>query len=87
MEMPQTLKFDTRDFTPPHSLKDALQRFSLELDCLLVWLRNEARYHDNRDHAVLDVACHAAHVLEDSYKETEALIRELEKRVSGADLS
>ena len=80
MEMPQI------DFTPPHSLKDALQRFSLELECLMVWMRNEAQHHDNLDHAVLDAACLVSHVLEDSHAEIQRLIPQIERRVMGADL-
>lgn len=74
------------DFTPPHSLKDALQRFSLELECLMVWMRNEAQHHDNFDHAVLDAACLVSQVLADSHKEAEQLIPQIERRVTGADL-
>jgi len=87
MEMPQKVKFKTIDFKPPQSLKEALQRFSIELECLMIWMRNEAHYHDNFDHAVLDAACLVSQVLEDSHKEATRLIPQIERRVTGADLS
>ena len=87
MEMPQKVKFKTIDFKPPQSLKEALQRFSLELECLMIWMRNEAHYHDNFDHAVLDAAYLVSQALEDSHKEATRLIPQIERRVTGADLS
>ena len=81
MEMPQD------DFKPPHSLKDGMQRFALELNGMLVWLRNEARYHDAMDQSVLQTAHLLADLLADSHEEAEALIPEIEKRVTGADLA
>jgi len=81
MEMPYY------DFKPPHSLKDGLQRFSLELNCMMVWLRNEARFHDAMDHSVLETAHLLADLLADSHEETEKLIPEIEKRVTGGDLA
>jgi hypothetical protein len=39
MEMPRY------DFKPPKSLAESLQRFTLELNSMMVWLRNEARFH------------------------------------------
>jgi hypothetical protein len=70
------------DFKPPLSLQDALQRFSLELNCVMVRLRDEAHFHDNADHAVLDAAYLLLNVLDDTSTEAEALTRQLEKRIS-----
>lgn len=81
MEMPQY------DFKPPHSLQDGMQRFALELNCMMVWLRNEARFHDAMDYSVLETAFLISTLLEESHRETEALIPEIEKRVTGADLA
>ena len=75
------------DFKPPHSLAESLQRFTLELNCMMVWLRNEARYHDAMDQTVLDTASLISDMLEDSHREAEKLIPEIEKRVTVADLS
>ena len=72
-----------KDFTPPHSLTEALQRLSLELNGLMVRLRNEARYHDNFDHGVLDAANLAVDVLEDAHAEATTLTRAIERRVLG----
>lgn len=85
--MPRKLKFDTSNFTPPTSLKDAMQRSALELECLLVWMRNEARFHDALDPRVLDVASLAVEMFEDKLSEMRALLPEIERRVSGADLA
>jgi hypothetical protein len=74
-------------FHPPRSLKESLQRFSLELDCMMVWLRNEARYHDAMNYAVLDNAHLIASLLADSLQEAETLIPELERRITGVDLA
>jgi len=71
------------DFKPPRSLKDAFQRFSLELNCMMVWLRDEARFHDNYDHAVLDAASLLCSTLEDAHAEAVRLTEDLEKRVVG----
>ena len=87
MDMPQKLKFDTSDFTPPRSLKDALQRSALELDCLLIWMRNKARFHEAMDYRVLDAANLAVNMVEDKLTEMQNLIPEIERRVSGADLA
>ena len=72
------------DFKPPQSLQDALQRFSLELNCVMVRLRDEARFHDNADHAVLDAAHLLLNILEDTNKEAQELTHQLEQRVSSA---
>ena len=72
------------DFKPPQSLRDALQRFSLELNCVMVRLRDEAHFHDNADHTVLDAAYLLLNVLNDTSTEAEALTRQLEKRISNA---
>ena len=85
--MPEKIKFKTIDFKPPQSLKEALQRFSLELECLMIWMRNEARYHDNFDHTVLDAAHLVSQILQDSHKEAALLIPQIERRVTGANLS
>ena len=81
MEMPQS------DFKPPHSLKDGVQRFSVELNCMMTWLRNEARFHDAMDYSVLETAQLIADLLAQSHEETERLIPEIEKRVTGADVA
>jgi len=74
------------DFKPPVSNKESLQRFSLELNCLMVLLRNEAQFHDAMDPTVLDIAQLVASILADSLKETEQLIPMIEARVTGADM-
>ena len=75
------------DFHPPRSLKESLERFALELHCMMVWIRNEARLHDAMDYSVLETACLISNLLSDSHDETERLIPEIERRVSGADLA
>jgi len=75
------------DFKPPYSLKDGMQRFALELNCMMVWLRNEARFHDAKDYSVLETASLISDMLEDSQREAEALIPEIERRVTGSDLA
>jgi len=74
------------DFSPPHSMKEAMQRFSLELHCLLVWMRNEARFHDAMDHKVLETAHLIVNLLDDSLQQAEPLLHDIERRVAGADL-
>ena len=73
------------DFKPPYSLKEGMQRFALELNCMMVWLRNEARYHDAMDKTVLDTASLISNMLDDSHREAEKLIPEIERRVAGVD--
>lgn len=75
------------DFKPPHSIKDALQRFGLELHCLMAWMRDEAQFHDNGDHSVLEIAQLISRLLDDSHKEAEQLIPLIERRVTYADLA
>ena len=72
-----------RDFETPHSLKDAFQRFALELTCMMVWLRDEAAFHDNHDHAVLDAASLLCSTLEDAHEEAVRLTERLERRLVG----
>ncbi|MFM8606954.1 MAG: hypothetical protein ACKOBC_03190 [Hyphomicrobiales bacterium] len=75
------------DFKPPQSLKESLQRFTLELNCMMVWLRNEARFHDAMDYSVLETASLISDLLHESVNETEALLPDIERRVMGADLA
>ena len=72
-----------RDFEPPRSLKDAFQRFALELTCMMVWLRDEASFHDNHDHTVLDAASLLCSTLEDAHEEAVRLTERLERRLVG----
>ena len=76
MEMPQL------DFKKPLSLKEALQRFSLELDCVMVRLRDEADFHDDADRSVLDAANLFLDVLDDTSKEAKALTQRLDRRIT-----
>ena len=69
------------DFKPPRSLKEAFQRFCLELNCMMVWLRNEAEFHDNQDESVLDTATLFCATIEDTHKEAPMLAGKLERRV------
>jgi len=69
------------DFKPPHSLKEAFQRFCLELNCMMVWLRDEAQFHNNQDQSVLDTASLFCSTIEDTHKEATALTEKLERRV------
>jgi len=87
MIMPRHNTRTTIDFAPPRSLRDALQRASLELNCLMVWMRNGAQYHDNLDETVLDNAFLAKQMLEDALSEVNTLLPEIERRVTGADLA
>ena len=72
------------DFKPPYSLKESLQRFMLELNCLMVWMRNEARYHDAMDPSVVDTVQLVVNVLDDTLKEAQQLAPKIEARATGA---
>jgi len=79
------MKMPRCDFKPPQSLTESLQRFTLELNCMTVWLRNEARYHDAMDQTILDTALLISDKLDDSHREAEKLIPEIDRRVEGVD--
>jgi hypothetical protein len=75
MEMP------SYDFKQPASFLNALEQFSLALECVMAELRNEAMFHDNGDHAMVNAAHQFCEILEDRHAEALTLADALERRV------
>jgi hypothetical protein len=71
------------DFKKPMNFLNALEQFSLALECVMVALRNEAKFHDSGDESVLNAANMYCSLLEDRHSESVALTNALEKRVLG----
>jgi hypothetical protein len=78
MEMPRY------NFKEPMTFLNALEQFSLALECAMVALRNEAAFHDSGDETVLNAAHLFCSLLEDHYAECVTLTNALEQRVIGA---
>jgi hypothetical protein len=80
MEMPHY------DFNKPMTFLNALEQFSLALDCVMTALRNEADFHDDGDHAIVNAANHFCSILEDTHPVSVELANRLERRVLGMRL-
>ena len=74
METPQI------DFSNPMTFQNALQNFTLSLACVMVALRDEAKFREEADQATLNAACIFCSLLEDSHREAIALVDGMERR-------
>jgi hypothetical protein len=77
MEKPQI------DFTQPMTFQNALQNFALSLACVMVALRDEVNFGEDRDHALLTAANLFCSMLEDAHPEAVALMNKLERKILG----
>jgi hypothetical protein len=80
MEMPRY------NFKEPMTFLNALEQFSLALECAMVALRNEAAFHDHGDHAMINAANQFSAMLEDAHGSSVQLANQLERRILDADV-
>ena len=71
------------DFNSPMTFMNALEQFALAHQCVMVALRNEVNFGEDRSQAVLNGANLFCSILEDTHIETVELTNQLERRVSG----
>jgi len=71
------------DFNEPMTFTNALEQFALAHQAVMVALRNEANFGEDRDHAVLNAATLFCSMLEDTHPEVLELTRKIERRVLG----
>ena len=69
------------DFKQPLTFINTLAQFSLALECAMVALRDEAEFHEEGDHAMVNAAHQFSAMLEDAHKLSVDLANRLEERV------
>ena len=68
------------DFTQPMTFQNAMQHFALSLAFVMVALRDEAAFREDRDDAILNATHLLCAMLEDSHREATQLARGMEGR-------
>jgi hypothetical protein len=71
------------DFNRPTTFLNALESFSLALNCVMVALRDEAQFREEPDQAHLNAAHMLASMLEDARTEASVLSDVIERRMVG----
>ena len=67
------------DFNRPTTFLNALEQFSLALNCVMIALRDEAEFREVPDQAHLNAAHMLAAMLEDARAEVEMLANVMER--------
>ena len=71
----------TFDYTQPMTFLNAFEQFSVALHGVMVALRDEVNFGEERDEAILNAATLLCSLLEDTQSEANALRERLERRV------
>ena len=71
------------DFNEPMTFQNALEQYALAHHAVMVALRNESNFGEDRDHALLNAANLFCSLLEDTHSEVVQLTNAIERRVLG----
>jgi hypothetical protein len=69
------------DYTQPMTFLNAFEQFSVALHGVMVALRDEVNFGEERDEAILNAATLLCSLLEDTQSEANVLMEKLERRV------
>jgi len=70
----------TFDYTQPMTFLNAFEQFSVALHGVMVALRDEVNFGEERDEAILNAAALLCSLLEDTQSEANVLLEKLERR-------
>lgn len=70
------------DFTQPMTFQNALQNFALSLASVMVALRDEVNFGEDRNHAILTAANLFCSMLEDAHIDALSLMDQIERRIA-----
>ena len=68
------------DYTQPMTFLNAFEQFSVALHGVMVALRDEVNFCEERDEAILNAAALLCSLLEDTQSEANVLMEKLERR-------
>jgi len=68
------------DYTQPMTFLNAFEQFSVALHGVMVALRDEVNFGEERDEAILNAAALLCSLLEDTQSEANVLMEKLERR-------
>ena len=68
------------DYTQPMTFLNAFEHFSVALHCVMVALRDEVNFGEERNEAIFNAASLFCSLLEDTQSEATALMDRLERR-------
>jgi len=77
MKMPQI------DFSKPQTFLNTLETFALALNCVMIALRNEAKFNDEINEATVEGTNIFASMLEDARTETLQIGNQFERTILG----